>query len=104
MTEPSPPYHHGKLRRALLVSATVILEQTGSPELSLRAVARRAGVSHAAAYHHFADRRALVAAVAAAGLNALTDAMIRAQKRARGMPAGFQAMGAAYVRFALRHP
>src|SRR5438105_739869 len=51
-------YHHGDLRRALIEAARAILEQDGLPALSLRAVARRAGVSQAAPYHHFPDRDA----------------------------------------------
>ena len=53
------PYHHGDLRRALLKAATDIVRSRGLPELSLRAVARKARVSHAAPYHHFPDRTAL---------------------------------------------
>ncbi|MEO7094450.1 MAG: TetR/AcrR family transcriptional regulator [Polyangiales bacterium] len=100
----SKAYHHGGLRRALVLAATELVVETGDPELSLRAVARRAGVSHAAAYHHFDDRRALLAAVAAEGLASLTAAMQRAWKRAAEPPASFFALGAAYVRFGLEKP
>jgi AcrR family transcriptional regulator len=96
-------YHHGDLRRALLASALDILEEGSEP--SLRAVARRAGVSHMAPYHHFPDRRALVAAVAEEGLLALRDALLAAVETAPGNP-GRQLLetGVAYVRFAVGSP
>ena len=67
-------YHHGDLRRALVAAALELLER--GEELSLRAVARRAGVSHTAPYHHFRDRRGLVAAVALEGQVALRDGLV----------------------------
>ena len=88
-------YHHGDLRPALLRSAARLLEKEGPGALSLRAVARRAGVSHAAPYRHFADREALLAALAAEGFRRLGEALA---------PASGRAMGEAYVRFALDHP
>src|SRR3981189_813877 len=60
-------YHHGDLRRELILAACALLEGEASEALSLRSVARRAGVSPAAPYHHFRDRAELVAAVAEAG-------------------------------------
>src|SRR5260370_16572502 len=60
-------YHHGDLRAALLRTAMELLEESGETALSLRAVARCAGVSPAAPYPHYADRKALVSAVAAVG-------------------------------------
>jgi AcrR family transcriptional regulator len=104
MARAAHPYHHGELRRSLIIAATDLVVETGRADLSLRAVARRAGVSHAAAYHHFEDRRALVAAVAAHGLVSLTAAMHRGWKRANDVGGAFKAMGAAYVRFALAQP
>ena len=93
-------YHHGDLRRALVEAALAILEE--GDELSLRAVARRAGVSHTAPYHHFRDRRALIAAVAQEGLLALRDALAAAgaglEPQARLIESGV-----AYVRFAVSH-
>ena len=59
----SKPYHHGDLRRALLDAAERVLERDGAGALSLRAVAREAGVSAAAPYHHFKDKDDLLAAV-----------------------------------------
>src|SRR5258708_21081937 len=64
---PKAAYHHGDLRAALVRAAIELLEESGETELSLRAVARRAGVSPAAPYRHYADREALASAVAAVG-------------------------------------
>lgn len=95
-------YHHGALREAL-VSAAIALLDEGSP-LSLRAVARRAGVSHAAPYHHFSDRRALVAAVAEEGLVRLRSCLARAGEVYSEEPGRrLLEVGVAYVRFALEH-
>jgi AcrR family transcriptional regulator len=71
------PYHHGDLRRAIVTAAMEILQETKSLEFSLRELARRAGVSHNAPYKHFADKRELLAAVSAAGFEALTKRMTR---------------------------
>jgi AcrR family transcriptional regulator len=97
-------YHHGDLRRALVAAARAILEEGGLAALSLRAVARRAGVSQAAPYHHFPDKDALLAAVAADGFDALDQAM---QVRMAGVsdPAErLNASGVAYVMFAVANP
>ena len=92
-------YHHGDLRTALLRTAGKRLEKEGVEGLSLRALTRRAGVSHAAPYRHFRDRESLLAALAAEGFAMLG----RAQREA--VAAGdLRAMGEAYVRFALDHP
>jgi AcrR family transcriptional regulator len=88
-------YHHGELRPALLRAAARVLEKEGPAALSLRGLARRAGVSHNAPYRHFADREALLAALAADGFRLLGEALAGASGRA---------MGEAYVRFALEHP
>jgi AcrR family transcriptional regulator len=69
------PYHHGDLRRAVVVAALEILSETQSLEFSLRELARRAGVSHNAPYKHFADKRELLAAVSAVGFEQLTKRM-----------------------------
>jgi AcrR family transcriptional regulator len=92
-------YHHGDLRRALLTAAMDMLEADGSEALSLREVARRAGVSHNAPYRHFADREALLAAMAAEGFDVLAEVMSRAATG--GAP---PEVGVAYVRFATDHP
>jgi AcrR family transcriptional regulator len=91
----SGPYHHGDLRAALLATAAEMLETQGLASLSLREVARRAGVSHNAPYRHFPDRESLLAALAAEGFEQFGDAL---EKRPR------REMGEAYVEFALEHP
>ena len=109
---PRAAYHHGDLRRALLDAGREILRAGGPEALTLRAVARHAGVSQTAPYRHFADRRALVLAIAEEGFAELYRAMRAAaaapdatigapQQTARG---GLQAIALQYVRFALEHP
>src|SRR3954470_20864584 len=88
-------YHHGDLPPALLKAAAKILEKEGLAGLSLRELARRAGVSHNAPYRHFPDRDALLAALATEGFAILGKQL--------AAPAG-QESAAAYVRFALDHP
>lgn len=104
MPRSARPYHHGDLRRALLAAALDILRAGGTAGLTLRAVARRAGVSHQAPYHHFEDRAALVAAVAQDGFERLAAELDRAQRAAAGAVARLQETGVAYVVFAVRHP
>lgn len=88
-------YHHGDLRPSLLRAAAKLLEKEGRDALSLRDLARRAGVSHNAPYRHFADRQALLAALAAEGFALLAAEL-------EGRPWREQAM--AYLRFALANP
>lgn len=97
-------YHHGDLRRALVGAALDLLARKGPAALSLREVARRVGVSHAAPYRHFADRDALVAAVAQEGFEALARAMNDALSGHTASLDRMRAMGHAYVRFALERP
>ena len=99
-------YHHGDLGTALLAAARGIVEHEGVGELSLRAVARRAGVSHSAPYHHFADKAALLAAVAAAGFDQLVSEIEGEQRRRSpdDYAGKVVAVGTAYVRFALQNP
>lgn len=97
-------YHHGNLRRALLDGALRLVQREGAEALTLRAVARLAGVSQAAPYRHFTDKQALLAAVAEEGFRALTAAMQRAAVRADSALARFRALGLAYVEFASAHP
>lgn len=96
-------YHHPNLRPSLLRAARRLLEEGGAGALSLREAARRAGVSHNAPYRHFADRDALLAALAAEGFDGLAAAMKQAAGNA---PAAHRlgAIGAAYIRFALDAP
>src|SRR3954453_2745869 len=72
------PYHHGDLRRTLLQTSLELLESAGDDALTLRSVAARAGVSHAAPYRHFADRNALLAAVNDEAFGALRGALLAA--------------------------
>jgi len=95
-------YHHGDLKAALVESASAILREQGLEALTLRAVARRAGVSAAAPYRHFADRRALVAAVAEQGFRRLGQAM--AAGLASGVDrAGLRQVARAYVAFGIEN-
>lgn len=98
------PYHHGDLRRALIEAGRGLLEREGIAALSLRAVAREAGVSAAAPYHHFKDRAALLAAIAHEG-NVTMHAEMRAafDDSAPGKPRVI-AVGVAYVSFAVANP
>lgn len=98
------PYHHGDLRRALVEAGRRLLEREGSAGLSLRAVAREAGVSAAAPYHHFKDRAALLYAVAHEGNVALNDAVRTAFDSSEAGQERIVAVGLAYVTFALANP
>lgn len=87
------PYHHGNLRQALLDAAVSAIEEEGVDRLSLRDLARRIGVSHAAPAHHFGDRTGLFTALATEGFGLLADAL-----EATG--GDYVEAGVAYVRFA----
>ncbi|GIJ19558.1 TetR/AcrR family transcriptional regulator [Micromonospora lutea] len=89
-------YHHGDLRRALLSAAVQAIEESGPAALSLRDLARRAGVSHAAPAHHFGDRAGLFTAIAAQGFDTLAEALTDAGDE-------MLELGMAYVDFAVRH-
>ena len=98
-------YHHGNLRAELLQTAGEIVRNTGVHGLSLRDVARNAGVSNMAPYRHFDSKAALVAALAEEGFHGLTAAIKLAKAEAGASPqAQFQAAGVAYVIFAAKHP
>ena len=97
-------YHHGDLRRALLQEAVRTIQAHGVESLTLRAVGQRLGVSRTALYRHFADKSALLAAVAQEGFRTLRLALLDAWNGAPGTAAGLDAMGEAYVRFAVQHP
>lgn len=98
-------YHHPDLRTALIEAAVEIIAREGSRALTLREVTRRAGVSAGAPYRHFADREALIAAVAEAGFKELYDRMRDHMKRAgKDHQAALTECGVAYVLFAIEHP
>jgi AcrR family transcriptional regulator len=102
--EREAPYHHGDLRDALIRAAQEILETNGLTALSLRGVARCAGVSPAAPYHHFPDKQALLDAVAERGFDALTAAMTTRMDKVSGGAARLDASGIGYVAFAVANP
>src|SRR5947209_20020362 len=98
------PYHHGGLRDALLEAAERVLERDGLAGLTLRAVAREAGVSHAAPSHHFADLTALVIELAAIGFRQF-NATMEAARATGTLPLEKSMAGAkAYVGYAQAHP
>jgi AcrR family transcriptional regulator len=100
------PYHHGDLPRALLDEALSMIRAVGPAAVTLREVAARVGVSHAAPYRHFPSRRALLTAVAVDGMGELARRIEEALAAARpqDVRTRFLAAGAAYVRFALDEP
>jgi AcrR family transcriptional regulator len=97
-------YHHGALQAALIRSAREILESEGYEALTLRAAARRAGVSQAAPYNHFADKAALLASIAAQGFKEFAVAMRHEVDAAADPEARLNAAGIAYVAFATSNP
>lgn len=104
-------YHHGDLRNALLETALRLVAERGAEGFSLREAARELGVSPGAAYRHFADKQALMRALALDGHVRLATAMEKAISRLAGKPgtrahaaAAFSAIGEVYVEFAVRHP
>lgn len=94
------PYHHGDAPATLVRHAVEAIAELGVAGTSVREVARRAGVSHAAAAYHFGDRAGLLTAVATEGYGLLGDALATAQRERRS----FLEVGVAYVRFSLDHP
>jgi AcrR family transcriptional regulator len=103
MSTSNRTYHHGDLPAALIAAAREILTEDGTEALSLRAVARRAGVSPMAPYRHFPDKESLLAAVAAEGFRDFATALEAAD---RGAPPdrALLEQGVAYVRFACAQP
>src|ERR1700724_2697000 len=103
MSPSKATYHHGDLRAALVRAAMELLEEGGETALSLRAVARRAGVSPAAPYRHYADREALVSAVAAVGYRNLAE-RLGAAPPSPSTTEQLVSVAIAYVQFALERP
>ena len=97
-------YHHGDLRPALIQAALRTIQRNGVGALTLRGVGDDLGVSRTALYRHFADKAALMRAVAAEGFRALQASLVEAWDGAGRGEAGFEAMGVAYVRFAVANP
>lgn len=100
MPQTSRPYHHGSLREAVIAAAVAEVEQVGPLGVSLREIARRAGVSHAAPQHHFGDKTGLFTAIAAQGFRMSAEAIGAVVNG----PYGFLDGGVAYVVWALEHP
>lgn len=100
----SATYHHGNLQAALEDAALSLLETQPAARISLREVARRAGVSHNAPYHHFGDRAALLHALGVRAMRELVEAQEAAVDAAVGPVERVRALGAAYVGYAAEHP
>ncbi|MER5885292.1 TetR/AcrR family transcriptional regulator [Streptomyces sp. NPDC001941] len=99
---PSPrAYHHGDLRRSVLAAALDAIRDDGVAAISLRDLARRAGVSHAAPAHHFGDKAGLLTAIAAEGFDLLAAALDEVPDDTAHR---LREMGVRYVEFALGHP
>lgn len=98
-------YHHGNLRRALMDEALAVVAEHGVGGLSLRDIASRLGVSHAAPYHHFADKSALLRSLAFEGMSVMDIAMEQAESLAGDDPGDrLLGIGLAYACFAVEHP
>jgi len=98
-------YHHGNLKPALIRMGLEILVSEGTESLSLREVARRVGVSHAAPYRHFADKNALIVSIAEEGFTLLNQELEETSRRTGGLkaPERFRELGLAYISFAKRY-
>lgn len=103
-------YHHGNLRRALMDAALALFAERGTLDFTMRELARAAGVTHNAPYRHFVDKTAMLAALAKEGFAMLAEeseracAPLRAKRGSRDARAWIEALGTAYVRFAVAHP
>jgi AcrR family transcriptional regulator len=93
------PYHHGDLRAELIRNAVEAITELGLAGTSVREVARRTDVTHAAAAYHFGDRAGLLTAVAVEGYGLLGHSLSAAQQQG-----SFLDVGVAYVRFSIEHP
>ena len=99
------PYHHGDLRRSLILAGSKMIEEKGLAGLSLREVARAAGVSHTAPYRHFQDKADLLAAIAQVGFEQLTDEAGKAARLHGDDPRKqFVAASVQYILFGVRNP
>jgi AcrR family transcriptional regulator len=102
--EAAKSYHHGNLREALLETAFCLVDSQGVEAISMRALAREAGVSSAAPFRHFADKRVLLDAVAEKAAAELERKVDEATAECNDALTQFRAMSVAYVRFAAEHP
>jgi len=102
---PQPPaYHHGDLRRSLIEAALALVTEKQDWTFSLREVTRRAGVSHNAPYNHFADKRDLLAAVAATGFATLGERIVTATSGIKNAQTALVKSALAYVTFGVENP
>ena len=99
MNDAAKPYHHGDLRRVLLQTALDMLGEEQGWQFTLRELARRAGVTHAAPYKHFTDKAAMLSELAVQGFDRLQDAILAARQPQAPPREEFVAMCLAYVRF-----
>lgn len=99
------PYHHGDLRRTIIETAMAMLHEDKGWQFTLREVARRAGVSHAAPYKHFPDKAALLADMALLGFDRLHEALTAAKpKKSSSLRDEYFSVGRAYVKFGTSNP
>jgi AcrR family transcriptional regulator len=98
------PYHHGDLKSALISLATAQIARSGAESLSVRALAREAGVAHRAAYQHFPDKDSLLAAALAAAYDRLATRLDAARDRASSPRDQLLAVASAYGAFAVEEP
>ena len=101
---PERPYHHGQLGPALRANGRALLEEEGLAGLSLRSVARRAGVSHTAPYRHYSSREALLADIACEGIAELRAELAQAAATPADKSERIVRFATVYLRFAVRHP
>ncbi|MEU4595705.1 MULTISPECIES: TetR/AcrR family transcriptional regulator [Nocardia] len=97
-------YHHGDLRATLMAACLRLIESEGLAAVSLRRVAREAGVSSGAPYHHFADRAALLSALSVDGFQRLAEELIATRAQASSPLAALTELAATYVRFSRENP
>ena len=98
------PYHHGDLKRALLEASIELIHEEGVEALTVAEVGRRVGVSSAAPYKHFADRQALLRALAVEGNRRLGEALVAAAEGSTEPREAFRLSGVAYIRWAAENP
>lgn len=96
----SRPYHHRRLREAVIEAALAEIQAVGAARISMREIARRAGVSHAAPAHHFGDKRGIFTAIATEGFRLLRQG----NEPSIGEPAALLRGGLGYISFAVNHP